>query len=636
MTINELKFVIIVVLSLMIIYSRTRSIQSIMKYTTIVIYLLMFYSYLIYTVLKNLRIEMDFYVIPIMLSLLLIFVNIKYMKISHRSKVVIDVSFEDLLVVFATTIFYLLFKSNVITYDTLAFFIPLGYDMFRHPSLIPQSSVFGTDTPVYPYFIVLLLYPAITINIDSYKLILQNAFYIYILNVIYFGYKFVTNLISNYLNLNNKQIRIITLLYILVILFSTPYFYSMLTQYNLHLSLLLSYFFLIVFERIYIIYKNVKISDIYIYFPLALSYDSMLLVIGLFLIFNLLCKLFTKYINNKAIFATTYFAIMVFIMAQNFSRYDFIIRLSGDVEKYVVMIPSLIIFSVLGMMIYKKFDINIIQDVSISKLIVLGLIILILIFPYLVNYRQHLIILESDEYIIWQQTISTYNLFEFVYNNIISYYYYLLFILLSLFFLIYKKINSFDLIYLLLIFVGTLLGLLVIDSRRFVFIVLLLFSFLLSFLTFKLPKYSLLVVLFTIIISYIFNSLIYPVFAIRNDIHIQYYNEVVDLLSNINCSKIYYFNIPFMLSYLYYSNNTYLNNRIVPYDLIRFEFYFSLSQINHNLLFTDNSCLILSKFQTTYFDKLYTRFYSKYFTISSLLASSKFFVVYSIKSVGNT
>jgi hypothetical protein len=259
-----------------------------------------------------------------------------------------------------------------------------------------------------------------------------------------------------------------------------------------------------------------------------------------------------------------------------------------------------------------------------------------LIFPYLVNYRQHLMILESDEYIIWQQTISTYTLFEFVYNNIISYYYYLLFILLSLFFLIYKKINSFDLIYLLLIFVGTLLGLLVIDSRRFVFIVLLLFAFLLSFLTFKLPKYSLLVVLFTIIISYIFNSLIYPVSVIRNDIHIQYYNEVVDLLSNINCSKLYYFNIPFMLSYLYYSNNTYLNNRIVPYDLIRFEFYFSLSQINHNLLFTDNSCLILSKFQITYFDKLYTRFYSKYFTISSVLASNRFFVVYSIKSVGNT
>jgi hypothetical protein len=578
-----------------------------------------------------LEIKINFYIIPIILSLLIIFINILSIKIKNHSKINIDISFHDLFIIFGITAFYLLFKNDVITYDTLAFFIPLGYDMIHYPSLIPYSSVFGTNTAPYPYFIALLLFPTITKNIETYKLILEILFYFYILNMMYFGYKFIIILISKYINIEKKMIRIVVLLYLFV-LFSMPYFYIILTQYYLHPSILLSYFFLVLFEKIFINNEKIRISDIYIYLPLALSYDSMLLTIGLFLISIILFKLIKNYSNNKIILAIIYIILLLFIMIRNFPRYDFIIRLNSNIDKYVVIMPSLIIFSIIAMIIYQKLDLNSIQNISILKTFILGLIILILIFPYLNNYLKYLSIYNSNEYIFWQKTISSYSLIQFFYNNISSYYYYILYIVISLFFLIFKKIN-FNIIYLLLIFIGTLLGLLVVDLRHFVFLVLLLFVFLLSLLSYEYPNYSLLIILFIISISYIFNNLIYPVFVIRNDINLLYYNEIAHLLINTNCSKIFYFNLPFILSYSYYSNNTYLIDHLVPYDLIRFEFYFSLSHTNYHLLFSNNSCLILSKYQTTLFDKLYTRFYSRFFIISDELSHTTSFLVYRIKTI---
>jgi hypothetical protein len=578
-----------------------------------------------------LEIKINFYIIPIILSLLIIFINILSIKIKNHSKINIDISFYDLFIIFGITAFYLLFKNDVITYDTLAFFIPLGYDMIHYPSLIPYSSVFGTNTAPYPYFIALLLFPTITKNIETYKLILEILFYFYILNMMYFGYKFIIILISKYINIEKKMIRIVVLLYLFV-LFSMPYFYIILTQYYLHPSILLSYFFLVLFEKIFINNEKIRISDIYIYLPLALSYDSMLLTIGLFLISIILFKLIKNYSNNKIILAIIYIILLLFIMIRNFPRYDFIIRLNSNIDKYVVIMPSLIIFSIIAMIIYQKLNLNSIQNISILKTFILGLIILILIFPYLNNYLKYLSIYNSNEYIFWQKTISSYSLIQFFYNNISSYYYYILYIVISLFFLIFKKIN-FNIIYLLLIFIGTLLGLLVVDLRHFVFLVLLLFVFLLSLLSYEYPNYSLLIILFIISISYIFNNLIYPVFVIRNDINLLYYNEIAYLLINTNCSKIFYFNLPFILSYSYYSNNTYLIDHLVPYDLIRFEFYFSLSHTNYHLLFSNNSCLILSKYQTTLFDKLYTRFYSRFFIISDELSHTTSFLVYRIKTI---
>jgi hypothetical protein len=156
--------------------------------------------------------------------------------------------------------------------------------------------------------------------------------------------------------------------------------------------------------------------------------------------------------------------------------------------------------------------------------------------------------------------------------------------------------------------------------------------FSLSLLSFKVPKFTLLIIFFITIFSFIFNSLIYPISVIMQDIHLEYYNEIVNLLRDLNCSKIFYFNLPFIISYTYYSNNTFLTNHIVPYDLIRFEFYYSLSKNNHTYLFMDNSCLVLSKYQTKFFDKLYTRFYSKFFIISRELSRGRSFLVYGIKS----
>ncbi len=631
MTIDELEFIVLFILISIMIYSYKRSIQSIIKYMTLVIYLVLFYSYLIFILLNYLEIKINFYIIPIILSLLIIFINILSIKIKNHSKINIDISFYDLFIIFGITAFYLLFKNDVITYDTLAFFIPLGYDMIHYPSLIPYSSVFGTNTAPYPYFIALLLFPTITKNIETYKLILEILFYFYILNMMYFGYKFIIILISKYINIEKKMIRIVVLLYLFV-LFSMPYFYIILTQYYLHPSILLSYFFLVLFEKIFINNEKIRISDIYIYLPLALSYDSMLLTIGLFLISIILFKLIKNYSNNKIILAIIYIILLLFIMIRNFPRYDFIIRLNSNIDKYVVIMPSLIIFSIIAMIIYQKLNLNSIQNISILKTFILGLIILILIFPYLNNYLKYLSIYNSNEYIFWQKTISSYSLIQFFYNNISSYYYYILYIVISLFFLIFKKIN-FNIIYLLLIFIGTLLGLLVVDLRHFVFLVLLLFVFLLSLLSYEYPNYSLLIILFIISISYIFNNLIYPVFVIRNDINLLYYNEIAYLLINTNCSKIFYFNLPFILSYSYYSNNTYLIDHLVPYDLIRFEFYFSLSHTNYHLLFSNNSCLILSKYQTTLFDKLYTRFYSRFFIISDELSHTTSFLVYRIKTI---
>ncbi len=631
MTIDVLKFIIIVVLSSMILYTRTKSIQSIMKYTTIVIYLLMFYSYLIYIIVHNFIINIDFYYIPFMLSLLLIFINLKYPKINNRIKVGIDVSFEDLLIIFAITIFYLIFKSNVITYDTLAFFIPLGYDLIRHPSVIPQSSVFGTDTPLYPYFISLLLYPGITANIAEYKIILQIAFYIYILNMIYFGYKFVIDLMSSNMNLNKKQTKMITLLYIYILL-STPYLYTILTRFYLHPSILLSYFFLVIFERFYIRKQYIKISDIFLYLPLALSYDSMLLAIGLFVTFNILLKIFAKYIKWKSIFALIYIALILFIMTTNFQRYDIVIRLSSGLDKYIFLIQSLIIFFIISLILYKKLNINIVSDLSLSKSLLFGVIMLVLISPYLINYTTHISIYKSSEFTIWLQTIDSFTLLQFIHYNINGYYYYFLFIVTLVICLIFKKNHITDLICLLLILTGTLFGLLLIDLRRFVFIVHLILLYLLSLLSFKVPKYTLFIILFITIFSSIFYSLIYPVSVIRHDIHLEHYNEIVNLLRDLNCSKIFYFNVPFIISYTYYSNNTFLTNHIVPYDLIRFEFYYSLSKNNYTYLFIDNSCLVLPKYQTNIFDELYIRFYSKYFIISRELSRGRSFLVYSIKS----
>jgi hypothetical protein len=154
----------------------------------------------------------------------------------------------------------------------------------------------------------------------------------------------------------------------------------------------------------------------------------------------------------------------------------------------------------------------------------------------------------------------------------------------------------------------------------------------LSLLCFKVPKFTLLIIFFITIFSFIFNSLIYPVSVIRQDIHLEYYNEIVNLLRHLNCSKIFYFNLPFIIPYTYYSNNYFLTYHIVPYDLIRFEFYYSLSKNNYTYLFMDNSCLVLSKYQTNFFDKLYTRFYSKYFIISRELSRGSSFLVYGIKS----
>jgi hypothetical protein len=631
MAIDLLKFVIIVVLSSMILYTRTKSVQSIMKYTTIVIYLLMFYSYFIYIIVYNFIINMDFYLITFMLSVLLIFINLKYTRINDRIKDGNDMSFEDLLIIFTITVFYLIFKSNVITYDTLAFFIPLSYDMIHHPSVIPQSSVFGTDTPLYPYFISLLLYPGITANMADYKIILQIAFYIYILNMIFFGYKFVIHLMSNGVNLNKKQTKMIALLYIFILL-STPYFYRILTQYYLHPSILLSYFFLVIFERFYIHKQYIKISDIFLYVPLALSYDSMLLAVGLFVTFNVLLKIFAKCITWKSVFAIIYIALILFIMIRNFQRYDFVIRLSSYIDKYIVIVPSLIIFLIIGLILYKKGNTNIVLDLSLSKSILFGVIMLVLILPYLINYTTHVSIYDSLEYAIWQQTIASYTLIEFIHLNIAHYYYYFLFVFTSVISLIFKKNYTIDLICLLIIFTGTFFGLLLIDPRRFVFVVHLILLFLLSLLSFKVPKFTLLIIFFITIFSFIFNSLIYPVSVIRQDIHLEYYNEIVNLLRDLNCSKIFYFNLPFIISYSYYSNNTFLTNHIVPYDLIRFEFYYSLSKNNYTSLFMDNSCLVLSKYQTNFFDKLYTVFYSKYFIISRELSRGSSFLVYGIKS----
>ena len=630
MTIDLLKFVIIVVLSSMILYTRTKSVQSIMKYTTIVIYLLMFYSYFIYVIVYNFIMNIDFYLIPFMLSLLLIIINLKCTKINNRIKVGNDVSFEDLLIIFAITIFYLIFKSNVITYDTLAFFIPLSYDMINHPSVIPQSSVFGTDTPLYPYFISLLLYPGVTANMADYKIVLQTAFYVYILNMIYFGYKFVIHLMSNSINLNKKQTKMIVLLYIYILL-STPYFYTILTQYYLHPSILLSYFFLVIFERFYIHKQYIKISDVFLYLPLALSYDSMLLAIGIFITFNVLLKIFARHITSNTTFAIIYVGLILFIMMRNFQRYDFVIRLSSYIDKYIVIIPSLVIFLIIALMLYKKLNMNIVSDLSLSKSLLFGVIMLMTIFPYLINYTTYISIYDSSEYTIWQQTIASYTLIEFIHLNIAHYYYYLLFIFTPLICIIFKKDQTIDLICLLIIFTGTFFGLLLIDPRRFVFIIHLILLFSLSLLSFKVPKFTLLIISF-ITISFIFNSLIYPVSVIMQDIHLEYYNEIVNLLRDLNCSKIFYFNLPFIIPYTYYSNNTFLTNHIVPYDLIRFEFYYSLSKNNHTYLFMNNSCLVLSKYQTKFFDKLYTRFYSKFFIISRELSRGRSFLVYGIKS----
>jgi len=294
--------------------------------------------------------------------------------------------------------------------------------------------------------------------------------------------------------------------------------------------------------------------------------------------------------------------------------------------------PSLIIFSIIAMIIYKKLNLNLIQNISVLKILILGLLIFILIYPYFNNYLKYLSIYNSNEYILWLKTISSYSLIQFFYSKINSYYYYILYIVISLFFLIFKKSN-FNEIYLLLIFIGTILGLLVVDYRRFIFLVLLLFVFLLLLLSYKHPKYSLLIILFILSISYIFNNLIHPVFVTRNDINLLYYNEITHLLINTNCSKIFYFNLPFILSYSYYSNNTYLINHLVPYDLIRFEFYFSLSHTNYKLLFSNNSCLILFKYQTIIFDQLYARFYSRFFIISNELSHTTSFVVYRIKTI---
>jgi hypothetical protein len=154
----------------------------------------------------------------------------------------------------------------------------------------------------------------------------------------------------------------------------------------------------------------------------------------------------------------------------------------------------------------------------------------------------------------------------------------------------------------------------------------------LSVSSIKIPKYTLLIIFFITIFTFIFYSMIYKVSVIEHDIHLQYYNEIVNLLRDLNCSKIFYFNLPFILPYTYYSNNTFLANHIVPYDLIRFEFYYSLSKNNYTYLFIDNSCLVVSQRHTQVFNKLYIRFYSKYFIISRELSRGRSFLVYGIKS----